>query len=869
MTSPIDADLDRRDFLSLGAILAGGVLLKDLLRAPETTGVTAESLRLQFDMNAWLTKAMLAGENPWAAEPENPYSAFLDQAEAVFKTSPQIRSLTFDNSSGRTLGIRLDARQFAACPQLAQLHTLIFLGSFLEPEDIRIIGASRYLSNLQRLVIWMDDIGDDGVRALAVAPMMSNLRMLSLNANRIGPAGAKALASSPRLGRLESFDLYFNSIGNEGVRAIAESQSLPSLKRLCLSENEIDREGAQALAAAPRLPRLVTLGLAHQMLGPEGIKILTTRFGGAVWVEDDRATPEASEEAWRKKVLAENPNDATRLAHSEWLGKSDPRRAEFIRPQIATASRPEYEGIGREEKNLCNNMIAAYGPTWLLGIELLAPTTRGRDRDESFEWFMHHMRDSRAVFSLKRGLVEHVALNSRGFLKNADRVWHEAPWLTAAQINCGVDPAIWDRQLASSPLLARLTELELRNVSPEVLRGLAGSPHVSRLNTLRLTGDEFDAEILATLLSPKRLPQLLHLALSGCSNEVLARLAATGHLARLASLRVSGSEIEPSTVSNLFQPSWPGLRSLDFTDSYLGDAGGRALAQSAQLAGLQSLNLAGVGLQEDAIQELARSPHLAGLEALTLQRNEIGPGGAGALAASSQLSRLRLLNLAKAEIDSEGAAALAASPHLSELRTIDLGGNDIGDAGVIAFARAASLRQLEILELNSTGMTTAGAESIARSGAIASVVALDVSSNTLGDLGLQALAASTHLRKLRVLEVAATEDQGNGAVALANTRNIPLLSVLKLHKNAVGDEGAKAFAKSNQRERLRVLGLAAAEVGDEGAHALAESGTLSALVGLELRGNPMSEGAIAELKERFGERVRTNNWSAPPGTPPL
>lgn len=867
MTPLSDAELNRREFVSLASILAGGVALGDLLSAPPAVRSAAESLEVGFDYVAWCENLT---DEAYFDEPVNPFTQFLDQAGAVFRAGPQLRVLTLNNLNSAVHGLRLDVRRLAACPQLAQLHTLNLLKCYLELDDLRVLGNSRHLSGLQRLVIWHDSIGDDGLRALAATPLVSNLRSLSLNLNRIGPVGAQVLAACPRLGRLEELDVYSNPIGNEGARALAESRCLPALKRLWLVENDIGPEGARALAAAPQLSRLGGLGLAHQAVGPDGARVLTARFGDAVWVEDDRATDRALAEADHKSAVAARPSDdGPRLAYADWLAGSDPDRAEFIRLQISTAGRPEYDGVRREQEALCSNLIAAHGRAWLERLNFHAHAVRGRDPGESYRVFMHHLDHSRAGFPLRRGLAEGVATNARGFVRNAGLLWQEAPWMCEAQVTLGVDPPEWDRHLARSPHLARLTDLELRRVGPGVLRLLAASPHLSRLTTLRVAESELDAGALVALLSPARLPHLAHLSLSGCSGEVLGHLAASGHLTRLASLRVSDSEVDPETVSRIFQPGWAALRSLDLTDTYLGDSGARALAAAPTLAGVRSLNLTGTGLTGRGAAELAASPHLAGLEALTLWRTDVGSEGTVSLAASPNFSGLKLLNLAEVGLDPDGAAAVAASPHLAGLRLLDLGDNPLGDEGAIAVGSSGTLRHLEILEVNNTGVTAEGAGALGRSRVLSGVVTLYLSNNPLGDAGVAALATSEYLGKLRYLAATAVGCRSGGAAALAAARAVPKLSVLRLNNNAVGDDGAAALAGAALRTGLRVLGLAGAEIGDEGARALARSEPLSGLIGLEVRHNPISDEAVALLSERFGGRVRAKYWSPAVGSPPL
>ncbi len=873
MSSPSPADLNRRDFFSLSAILAGSVVVGDLLQTVSATGSNAEALTLEFDTGAWLTESAARMEAEGVSEftssfePENPYTLFLDQADDIFRAGPKLRILTINNLQSRMFGLRLDVRRLAACPHLAQLHTLNLVGCFLEPEDIRILGNSPYLSGLRRLVIWLDDIGDDGARALAAVPVLASIRDLSLNANRIGPAGVQAIASSPRLNRLESLDLLDTPIRDEGARALAESPHLQSLTVLRLVGNEIGPAGAKALAASSRLARLKELGLAHQIVGTEGADLLRSRFGSVVWVEDDHADPikEAEKTHWRT-IAAQPDDDAPRLAYADWLAKRDAPRAEFIRLQVKNASSTEYDSNHHDTEALVNNLLAAHGDSWLNdswlnSVTKIVPWMRGREPGEPFPDFMARMKQSQPAYRFQRGLVERVELSPRSFVQYAGDLFRAIPGIRSARIACQGDGKAWYRQLAACQNLVRLTDLELWGVDREMLEALARSPHLARLRTLRITDGTIDAEAMIVLLSLTRLPHLTTLTITGYPGDDFDRVVSSGVLNRLVHLQLSNTNLVPDTLESLFRNPLPSVKTLDFSGTYFGDDGVRVFAQSPHIVGLRSLDLTGAGLTGEGAESLVMSHHLAGLEVLKLWQNEIGAEGAAAIAASPHMAGLKLLMLAAAGIELEGATAVANSPHLAGLRSLDLGDNILGDAGVTAVASSSVLRRLNTLDFCGNNATAASIAALAQSQVLSGVTYLHLSNNPIEDDGLSALAVSPYLCDLRMLSICKAGVGFSGTASLGGSQNLPHLSVLMMHANAIGDDGATAFARSDRRKGIRVLGLAAAGIGDAGAHALADIDSMTDLVGLELRGNTISDEMVAALRGRFGSRVRTNGWS--------
>jgi Ran GTPase-activating protein (RanGAP) involved in mRNA processing and transport len=115
------------------------------------------------------------------------------------------------------------------------------------------------------------------------------------------------------------------------------------------------------------------------------------------------------------------------------------------------------------------------------------------------------------------------------------------------------------RALAASPLLVRLTDLNLSHnaIGSEGAQALAASPHLARLTKV-------------------------HLSRIGIGLDGARALATSLYLGRLTTL--------------------------DLSDNYLCDEGARALAASPHLANLRYLDLSDNGIGAEGAQALAQSP---------------------------------------------------------------------------------------------------------------------------------------------------------------------------------------------------------------------------------------------------------------------
>jgi uncharacterized protein (TIGR02996 family) len=327
---------------------------------------------------------------------------------------------------------------------------------------------------------------------------------------------------------------------------------------------------------------------------------------------------------------------------------------------------------------------------------------------------------------------------------------------------CGAEG--W-RFLAKRPELARLTRLDLGDSRgeplssrPSAMQALVKSPHLGSLTSLSLAGyrGQFTSEVGKVLASSDLLARLTELDLSdssawGEADEVgllaaspkssrlevlhmrssglgrahagidLRGLSKRHHLANLRLLDLRGRAMDASQSKHLGRAkdlSGLAFLNLDRTDCDLG-----ALAGSTALPGLRCLSFDQNSAGTQELEAFARSPLLGQLRSLSLQGqaappsstpNEIGSvelregeGLAKLLASTPRAARLWHLDLGNQLLGDDGVIALAASPHLGALRSLGLWHNQIGPRGVKALLDSKHLAGLTEVDLRSNPLTAA------------------------------------------------------------------------------------------------------------------------------------------------------------------
>jgi uncharacterized protein (TIGR02996 family) len=233
-------------------------------------------------------------------------------------------------------------------------------------------------------------------------------------------------------------------------------------------------------------------------------------------------------------------------------------------------------------------------------------------------------------------------------------------------------------------------------LTPEKVAALARPGRLPALTSLHVSGDEHTADTLASSPLLKRLTSL-ELDWTPLRLASLKKLTSGTRLARLRRLVLVGTTLGTEGASLFAAAPLDALAHLTLHESELDGEAFDCLADSPRLGGLRSLNLQGNPIGDAGAAALARSPHLTGLTFLDLGYCEIGPAGAAALAASPNLARLRHLRLTRNKLGDDGVRALAGSRHLGELRALELVGVGMSEEGLRALAHAPGLGNLRQL----------------------------------------------------------------------------------------------------------------------------------------------------------------------------
>jgi uncharacterized protein (TIGR02996 family) len=326
--------------------------------------------------------------------------------------------------------------------------------------------------------------------------------------------------------------------------------------------------------------------------------------------------------------IIDNPaDDSPRLVYADWLDdQGESARGEFIRIQCRRSALP---GDDPEQRLLAaceSDLLARHESAWRAELPQL----------DGITWE-----------DFKRGFVEAVfAVSAEAFLHQASAIFAATP---VRRVQIGRIDDGWAHQVARTPHLARLTELNLGNntgLSRAGVRALAGSPWLANLTAL-----------------------LLHYNPLG--DEAIAELANSPWLGQLRELYLSGTELTDSGVSVLAGSGrLPALTDLDLRDNQIGDGGAISLACNLRLEQLTMLYLVNNRIGETGASALAWSEQLPNLRRLYLNYNPIGNGGAQAFAGSPHRRNLVELDLRHCEIRDTGARALAHSLFLDEMQLL-------------------------------------------------------------------------------------------------------------------------------------------------------------------------------------------------------
>jgi uncharacterized protein (TIGR02996 family) len=209
---------------------------------------------------------------------------FVAEGDKLFAAQP-VRAVKFaDMTGGR--GVAPPAELFA-CPHLARLHTIHFVGRPVDDQFSGIYARSPHLAGIRCLRIGRCSLTPAGLLALLEARSTPNLGELEVHESpHVGSDHMVALAGSRSLARLRSLSFRGCSIGSAGAVALAKSKHASKLEVLRLGHDPesgvapIRGPGAVALAESPHLRGLRDLGLRGQELRKKGAEAFAK---GYVW----------------------------------------------------------------------------------------------------------------------------------------------------------------------------------------------------------------------------------------------------------------------------------------------------------------------------------------------------------------------------------------------------------------------------------------------------------------------------------------------------------------------------------------------------------------------------------------------------------
>jgi uncharacterized protein (TIGR02996 family) len=236
--------------------------------------------------------------------------------------------------------------------------------------------------------------------------------------------------------------------------------------------------------------------------------------------------------------------------------------------------------------------------------------------------------------------------------------------------------------VASSPNLPRLTDLDLSGhpsaEAVDAVGGLVGTPLTDRLEKLSCDWVDLPGDTVRGWLARAPLRVLAFGVPEGVADGVGPLLGSPG-LSRLRELRITGEEhgfdvdempgdddrrIIPYLNELLASPGLTGLEALHLQGVALGDGGVRALVGGAAAGSLVELDLSLCGLTGDGLRALRPLLVQGRLRRLSVGHNELTRGDAEQMASWPEFGRLHRLDVGFfTAMGDEGRGALEASPH--------------------------------------------------------------------------------------------------------------------------------------------------------------------------------------------------------------
>lgn len=243
----------------------------------------------------------------------------------------------------------------------------------------------------------------------------------------------------------------------------------------------------------------------------------------------------ADEQAFLKAICDQPDDDTVRLVYADWLeeqGRS--ALGEFIRAEVELAHTPP--GTDEDERRRAvlfarrAELLKGHATAWLEPFRPFA-------RKDAFE----------------RGFVRTVEVPANLFLQNAERWFALTPLTRVKFTTCRIWNKVsgvyawWTEPLLKSPLLSRLTHIDLEGLELTAfdMEVLAAHPDLSRLRELVLADNEIGSDGATVLANMPQLRGLESLDVRG--NHITDRgaraLAHSEYLSQLKELRITKNAI--------------------------------------------------------------------------------------------------------------------------------------------------------------------------------------------------------------------------------------------------------------------------------------------------------------------------------------
>jgi uncharacterized protein (TIGR02996 family) len=641
------------------------------------------------------------------------------------------------------------------------------------------------------------------VSRLASCPALARIRELQLTSGcNLSEEGLRVLVGSSHIGSLTWLKLAHNRIGPGGARLLAGWPALAPLRYLELNSTDVGDEGLIALAGSPHFRQLTRIDLRHNKIGPAGFRAF------------------AETGCWpRLQVLQLANNNA---------GDEDARQLSRARQWTALMElNLSYNRIGDE------GMIALAGARHLAGLRFLHLGGNG-------------IGDAGAIALAGAGHLGQ--LRSLSLFSNL----------------IGDEGAL---ALGRSPHFAELRELHLFGIAarPEVGEAVQNRYRVQEPGLLdnvgkpaaAMTAAPAEPPPLQTGVGPADENGLLRAIIDDPDDDVPRRIFADwleengepqrGELIRLQCDPSSWQQTHGrrQALTRAIFARFPGVMQEQVQV-------GRCWFDRGLLTVVTNMRTFQSRVFQEQAPTWARQQRVHGLMLLGTTKHWKKVADAAVLEAFHEL------DLRSNDLQDAGLGALLGSPHLAGLHTLRLFNNRVRH-GLVTLARSTTLPRLRRLELPNNHVSLESLHALAGWPAAQRLTTLDLQCNHLNAAEVSVLCNSPHLTGLVRLNLQYCGIGDNGARVLAGSPHLDGLRHLELTHTGIGDSGARLLAESPYLRRLQTLNLGNNLITDEGAEVLASSPMMSEMQRLVLASSKVSEGALARLRQRLGERLVVNH----------